>query len=193
MKRASRRELLGAVGSLVALSGCSGGQSGNVVTADAPAIDDGTPTASPTSTPTESPTATSTEPPGTATPAQTPVVAPVPPADTVSVRWTDVTLRDDDTYYYADTDVRLVNHGKKTFTKVELRVDVYYESRTTDRTHVASGYAVSNEPFSPDEKRTMSPPLRQMRFLPDGDLDDPPAESGFSAEVAFREVHYFPR
>lgn len=185
----SRRAVLTAVGSMVLLGGCA--------TYAGDDADGATPTtgAEPSSqgeTVTDVRSTSSDETTSSPTPTreQTPIVAQIPPENSVDVAGTTVDVIREHDYAYADTFVDLVNTGDVTFSFVEIRVSVFYESVSQDRTHVVSGYARHDGSFGPGDKITLSPPRRQMRYIPDGRAEKQEGSEGFSASIAYREVHY---
>lgn len=195
-----RRRLLAALAA-TSLAGCSTDGAGDVLTATPQGSEGaGTPTeptardgATATQPPTETSTKAGTESPtSTRTASPTPQVAQVPPPNALDVVGVDVTVERGEAYAYAESTVELANRGAVTFTLLELRVDVFYQSRTQERTHVVSGYARErfSDGFEPGETVSLSPPRRQMRYVPDGRAEKQTGSTGFSAEVAYREVHY---
>ncbi|MFB6127515.1 MAG: hypothetical protein ABEJ79_09530 [Halolamina sp.] len=188
----------GALAALAALAGCGGSGGGAEIGRQ-------TGTASPTATETETGTATTTA-TGTGTETEsesstptataTPQRARTPPPSTMEVLGRsvpDVTRTDG--YYYVDTVVDLRNRESApepvTFVYLELRLDVYYESETVDRTHVVGGYVdrwyTDPNRFTPSEERTLR---TELRTRPKNAPSDDTNAANYSLEAAFREVRY---
>lgn len=157
-----------------------------------------------TETPTPTPTATPTPTP-TPSPAATPSLqaAAVPPGDAVTVADTDLSLRRGDYYTDARASITLRNEGAYVFTRLELRVELYYHPPGDDPVRVADTYVERSDfdgdgdadddvrdTFAPGEETTLVP--SDLRFRPDGRAGDTTDSRRFSLEVVFRRVEYRP-
>lgn len=219
----SRRRLLaGVVPAVAALAGCGAAGPGTDTPTDgggavgvggSGAAGAGTTTATPTDSPTRTPTETAGNgsagtdgtgnATGTATATATPAIqtATAPPGDAVEIDEVTLRLRRGGYYTVADADISLRNVGDYVFTRLELRVDLYYHPTGGDRRRVADTYVERGDfdgdddddavgTFGPGDTTTLSP--ENLRFQRDSRAGGSTDPDDFSIEVEFRRVEYRP-
>jgi hypothetical protein len=163
-------------------------------TATGSATDSATPTDPPTATdsPTETPTPTATttdSPTPTSTPTPTPREAQAPPPGSLNVVGKDLEVFRTDGTPTATPSVTLRNtgEGNVVFTLIELRIDLFYSSRTTGRRDVGFGYVETEfDGLGPGQSGTVTGTIT----FDDSTVDGTENDDDYSMEFAYRRVRY---
>lgn len=138
-----------------------------------------TPTATETDTPSPTPTASPTP-----TPTPTPRAAQAPPEGSLSLGEVTIEVEPDRRGAEATVTVSLSSSGEVTFTVIELRVDLYYESLFRSRRKVGTGYIVA------EDEGGVGGTVAGVVDIDDGRLDGTEPEGRFSVELRYRRVRY---
>ncbi|MFB6175923.1 MAG: twin-arginine translocation signal domain-containing protein, partial [Halobaculum sp.] len=162
------------------------------------ATDTPSPTAPPTAPPSETPTATGTPSPtrtntptDTATPTDTVSPTPTrtreaqaPPEGSLTLGEVTLTVEERRRTAQATVTVSLSASGDVTFTLIELRVDLYYETPFGGRRQVGTGYIVA------EDEEGVSGTIEGTISFDDPKLDGSEPDSRYSVDLQYRRVRY---